>query len=368
MKIKQCHKRSLSVIVGIICTIMLLSISSYSFGQEVDLEFKQRIKKSIDRGLHWLRNNQQEKGSWSNNVGVTSLVVMAYVNSPRRYNEEDDPFVRKGIEFILENVKPDGSIYKDHPPSYNTALAILALASTKNPKYKEIIRKANEFLIRLQSDEEEGYKPSDKYYGGIGYGGDERPDLANLQFALEALKESGVSKDDPVWEKAIKFIERSQNRSESNDQPWAKDDGGFAYSPKRAFTPGNASYGSMTYSGIKSLLFANVPKEDPRIQAAMEWIKKHWTVEENPNFGLQTLYFYYRTLSVALSTYGERVFETEDGIKHDWYRELAEKIMSLQSKEGYWVNKVTKFWEGNKDLVSAHAIMAMETEYDNLKE
>ena len=73
----------------------------------------------------------------------------------------------------------------------------------------------------------------DKYYGGIGYGGDERPDLANLQFAIEALKASGVSMDNPVWAKAIRFVERTQNRSESNDQSWVKDDGGFIYSPKK---------------------------------------------------------------------------------------------------------------------------------------
>jgi squalene-hopene/tetraprenyl-beta-curcumene cyclase len=291
---------------------------------------------------------------------------MAYINSPRKYNEEDDPFVRRGIEYILEHVRPNGSIYKDHPPSYNTVLAILALESTKNPQYKDILKKAQNFVISLQSDEEEGYRPTDKYYGGIGYGGDERPDLANLQFAIEALKASGVPMDNPVWAKAIRFIERTQNRSESNDQSWVKEDGGFIYSPKKTFVPGHVSYGSMTFAGIKSLLFANVSKDDPRIKDAIEWVKKNWTLDENPNFGLKTLYFYYRTLSIALSTYGERIIKTEDGVEHDWYKELAAKIMILQSNDGYWINSVTDFWEGNKDLVSAHAIMAMETEYDSL--
>lgn len=367
MKSFYLRKGFLYSIVWVLSSAILLYISSPIFGDDGDVEFKHRIKKSIDRGLHWLRNNQQKNGSWSDNVGITSLVVMAYINSPRKYNEKDDPFVRRGIEFILENVRPDGSIYKEHPPSYNTSLAILALESTKNPKHKNIIKNAQDYLIRLQSDEEEGYRPSDVYYGGIGYGGDERPDLANLQFALESLKKSGVTMKKSVWKKAIKFIERSQNRSESNDQSWAKDDGGFTYSPKKTFVPGHVSYGSMTYAGIKSLLFSDLPKDDPRIEAAIEWIKKHWTLEENPNFGLQTLFFYYRTLSIALSTYGEKIIITEDGVKHDWYRELAEKLMGLQHNEGYWVNTVTKFWEGNKDLVTAHAIQAMETEYDSLK-
>lgn len=361
MKMMISNRKKLSVAI-ILCSFML-GISAPSFGMEGDPEFKHKVKKSIDRGLHWLRASQNENGSWSENIGVTSLVVMAYINSPRMYNEADDPFVRRGIEFILANVKEDGSIYKSHPPSYNTALGITALASTKNPQYEKIIKKAQDFLIKLQSDEEEGYRISDKYYGGIGYGGDERPDLSNLQFVIEALKVSGVSPDDPMWEKAIKFIERCQNRSESNDQPWAKDDGGFIYSPKKTFVPGHKSYGSMTFAGIKSLLFANVSKDDPRIQSAIGWIKKNYSVDENPNFGLQALYYYYNTFSKALSLYGEKIIVTEDGVKHDWYKELATKIVSLQNKDGYWINTVTKYWEGNKDIVTAHAILAMETEY-----
>jgi len=345
---------------------LLQGIPVLSLATENDAAFQQKVKKSIDRGMRWLRHNQQENGSWSENVGVTSLVLMAYMKSPRKYNEEDDPFVRMGIEFILENVKPDGSIYKMHPPSYNTALAVLALESTKNPKYREITKKAQDFLINLQTDEDEGYRPSDKYYGGIGYGGDERPDLSNLQFALEALSESGLSKDNPVWKKAVSFIERCQNRSESNDQPWAKNDGGFIYSPKKTFVPGHVSYGSMTFAGIKSLIFSNVPKDDPRIKEAVAWVRKHWDVEKNPNFGLQALYYYYDTLAKALSLYGEKVIITDDGVKHDWYRELAEKILSLQNENGYWVNTEQKYWEGNKDLVTAHAILALVTQYDDL--
>ena len=368
MQIGKGIKRGLNAVIVSIYVFILLGVPSQSAWAEGDGELKERIKKSVDQGLHWLRNNQQENGSWRDNAGITSLVVMAYMKSPRKYNEGDDPFVRKGIEFIMKNVRPDGSIYKEHPPSYNTALAILALESTRNPRYKETIKKAQDFLIGHQSDEEEGYMPSDKYYGGIGYGGDERPDLSNLQFAVEALRVSGVSIDNDVWEKAVKFISRSQNRSESNDQPWAKDDGGFIYSPKETFVPDYVSYGSMTFAGIKSLIFSNVSKKDPRIQSAIEWVKKHYTVDENPNFDHQALYYYYYTFAKALSIYGEKGITTADGVKHDWYRDLAEKLMSLQSKEGYWVNTVNKFWEGNKDLVTAYAILAMETEYDSLKE
>ncbi|MBI4827140.1 MAG: terpene cyclase/mutase family protein [Nitrospirae bacterium] len=352
-------------IISIICLFFFIAVAAPSFGADSDL--KPRVKKSVDNAMHWLRASQQKNGSWSDNVGVTSLVVMAYMKSHREYNEDDDPFVRDGILFILSHVKEDGSIYKDPPASYNTALALLALANTKNPKYADIIKKAQDYLIKSQSDEEEGYKPSDKYFGGIGYGGDERPDLANLQYALEALKESGLPKDSPVWEKAIKFIDRCQNRSESNDQAWAKDDGGFIYSPKLTFVPDYVSYGSMTFAGIKGLIFANIAKDDPRLKTSFDWVQKNYNLNENTNYGVKALYFYYDTMSKALSLYGEKYITTQDGVKHDWYSELAGKLMSLQDKEGFWVNtKDTEFWEGNKDLATAHALLALETEYNKL--
>ncbi|MBI4844434.1 MAG: terpene cyclase/mutase family protein [Nitrospirae bacterium] len=354
---------SCKTVISIISLFFFMFAAAPSFGSDNDL--KPRVKKSIDNAMHWLRANQQKNGSWSDNVGVTSLVVIAYMKSPRAYNEEDDPFVRDGIKFILSNVKEDGSIYKDPPSSYNTMLALLALSATKNPKYADVIKKAQDYLVRIQSDEEEGYKPEDKYFGGIGYGGDERPDLANLQYALEALKESGLPKDSPVWEKAITFINRCQNRSESNDQAWVKDDGGFIYSPKQTFVPDYVSYGSMTFSGMKGLIFADVPKDDPRVKAAFDWVQKNYNLNENINFGVKALYFYYDTFSKALSLYGEKYITTKDGVKHDWYLELAEKLMSLQDKEGFWVNtQDTEYWEGNKDLATAHAILALETEYD----
>lgn len=359
------NKRAIQRIISIISLFFFMCVAAPSFGAENPL--KPKVKKSIDNAMHWLRANQQKNGSWSDNVGVTSLVVVAYMKSHRGYNEEDDPFVRDGIGYILANVREDGSIYKDPPSSYNTMLALLALSNTKNPKYKDIIKKAQDYLIRIQSDEEEGYKPTDKYYGGIGYGGDERPDLANLQYALEALKESGVPMDSPVWKKAVAFIDRCQNRSETNDQTWAKDDGGFIYSPKLTFVPDYVSYGSMTFAGIKGLIFSNVPKDDPRVKAAFDWVQNNYNLNENVNFGVKALYYYYDTLAKGLSLYGEKFITTKDGVKHDWYSELAEKLMSLQDKEGFWVNtKDTEYWEGNKDLATAHAILALETEYNKL--
>ena len=69
-------------------------------------------------------------------------------------------------------------------------------------------------------------------FGGWGYSAKKgRADGSNLQMALEALHDSGLPQDDPAYKSALKFLQRQQNLSETNDQPWASNDGGFIYTP-----------------------------------------------------------------------------------------------------------------------------------------
>ena len=43
----------------------------------------------------------------------------------------------------------------------------------------------------------------------------------------------------------------------------------------------------MTYAGLKSMIYAGVKHDDPRVKAAYEWIQKHYTLDENPGMGAQ---------------------------------------------------------------------------------
>jgi Prenyltransferase and squalene oxidase repeat. len=330
---------------------------------EVSQSLKDEIKSSIDKGLRFLRNEQKPDGSWYNHPGLTALAVSAFMKSPRKYTEEDGPFIRNALQYLAGLAKPDGSICLDSLPNYNTALCLGALSLSNNPKYKSVIENAQNFLVQLQCAEPVGYNKEDKFYGGIGYGSDERPDLANLGFALEALKSSGLSEDSKVWENATQFIQRCQNRSESNDQAWAANDGGFVYSPGDSKAGATESYGSMTNTGITSFFYANVKKGDPRIEDAFKWIEKHYTLTDNPNMGKQGLYYYYHTLAKALHHYGQSVINDSQGTPHVWQDELANKLLNLQRAEGYWVNENKRWWEDNKILVTSHAILALSYLY-----
>jgi len=330
----------------------------------MDPELRTKAKRAADDGLHYLREHQAPDGSWSNSVGVTALALRAFLESHRNYNESDGPFMTRAVRFILDHANEDGSISetKTQNGNYNTATAITALQATNNPAYAEVIKKGQDYIKKLQADEGEGYAPDHKFYGGIGYGGSERPDLPNTAMALEALKTTGVDANDPVWKKAQVFINHCQNRTESNDQQWAANDGGYTYRPGENPHGGTGSYGGMTQTGLIGLLFAGVDKQDPRIQAAHDWIRTNYTLDENPSVkGQHGLFYYYNVFAKSLYAYGEPELTDPNGGKHNWRNDLAKKLISLQAPDGSWVNSAsTRWWEGDKNLVTAWSVIALD--------
>ena len=348
------------------CLIAIFLLTSAAHADEtagMDPELRDKVKRSVDAGLHFLRAQQSDAGSWSNSVGVTALGLRAFLQSHRGYNETDGAFITRPIEFVLAHINDDGSISETNQNrNYNTAVAMTALAATNNEDYSEALSGAQSFLKGLQIDEEEGYESEHSYYGGIGYGGDERPDLSNAYMALEGLQASATDPDDPVWQKALIFVSRSQNRSESNDQEWAANDGGFTYMPGFSPNGGTASYGGMSSAGLLSLLFASVDKDDPRIQAAYDWIQANYTLEHNPGSdgGIQGLYYYYNVFSKSMAAYGADILVDADGVEHNWRDDIASKLISLQNDDGSWVNPESpRWWEGDKNLVTAWSVIAL---------
>lgn len=325
---------------------------------------------AAQKGMAYLRRVQETDGSWSHYPATTALAVSALMRNGA--TEVKDPAVAKAIQYLLAAAKPDGAIYSDaNPatalPNYNTSLALMALSLTHNAAYRPVMEKAQAYLERLQFDEGEGVSPSDPRYGGVGYGSKpDRPDLSNLQMALESLKESGVPGSAPVWKKAVVFIQRLQNRRETNDQAWAKEgpnDGGFLYDVRgRSENKSGGEYasmGTMTYAGLKSYIYCGVSKTDPRAESAWDWIRGHYTVAEHPGMGDTSLYYYYHTMAKTLDVYGRKVFSDTKGVPHNWKQELAAEIVRRQRPDGSWYNDNARFWENQPPLVTSYTLLAM---------
>ena len=341
----------------------------------------EQLNTLVEKAAGYLKKSQNEDGSWGkepNNRGETGIVTTGLIKAGVK---PTDAPAAKAVKYIesLVNAK-SGHIAGDDARAtlinYTTSINIMALnAANKADKYKTVIGNAVKYLKEYQWDESRGVKDDSDYYGGAGYAGDKsRPDLSNTAFFLEALKDAGVDKSDPAYKKAIVFVSRCQNfDNEANRAAWAKknNDGSFVYTGANGGenrrsddTKGDmGGYGSMTYAGIKSMIYCGVGKDDRRIKKAYEWIQKHYTVDENPGMpklrSQWGLYYYYHTFAKCMDALGEDTFTDAKGVKHNWRADLVEALAKRQKPDGSWVNENDRWLEGDPNIVTGYALMAL---------
>jgi squalene-hopene/tetraprenyl-beta-curcumene cyclase len=343
---------------------------------------EQQARDAVRRGLEFLKASQDTKGGWTATAygpAITAIAAQAFAQSPD-YGPRH-PIVRRAVANVMTYVQPDGGVYQPgaNLANYQTSVVAMMLASLNDPAHREPLTRAIAFLRRLQYSEDSKIEPTSAWYGGAGYtqSPPKRPDLSNTQMMVEALHQSGLPPEDPAYQRALKFISRCQMSSETNDQPFARraDDGGFIYSPIEGGeskggtivvdgAPQLRSYGSMTYAGFKSMLYANVRRDDPRIQKAVRWIRRNWTLESNPNMpGKQSqegLYYYYHVFAKALRAWGEPVIVDDKGVPHRWRVELCQRLIKLQNKDGSWLNAKDRWLEGDANYITALTVLSLQ--------
>lgn len=334
---------------------------------------EQAYYQAVDRAINFLRTNAQATdGSYAaaTGPGVTAVVTTAILRSGRSPN---DPLAARSLQYLEGFIQPDGGIYQPGAlyRNYETCLGVLCFGeANRDRRYEKVLQNADRFLKRLQWDEGENRDRTSEYYGGAGYGTHERPDMSNTQFLMEALVAMGNGPDDEAIQKALVFVSRCQNlETEHNTTKFApkNPDGGFYYTcaaggdSKAGQTPngGLRSYGSMTYAGLKSMIYAGVGPDDPRVKAAVEWIRKHYDLESNPGMGEAGLYYYYHTFAKALDAMGVDKVEDPDGTSHDWRRELRQELLKRQRPDGSWINENSRWLEGEPSLVTGYALLAL---------
>ena len=335
------------------------------------------------KAARFLQSTQDKNGGWSTDKtpGVTGVALTGLLKS--RQLTPQDPVAQKALHYIESLVNAEKKHIagkgdaKVQLHNYVTAINVMALVeANQGDKYKAIIGDAVAYLKKLQWDEEEGKGPNDDFFGGAGYDSKSRPDLSNTQMFLDAMKAAGIGPDDPALKKALVFVSRCQNiKGETNDRPWAKliDDGSFIYTSAtggvtkvvdqplawRAPLPG---YGSMTYAGIKSMIYCGVGKDDPRVKKAYEWIQKNYSVDKNPGMpearSQWGLYYYYNTMAKSLDSLGVDYVVDSKGVKHDWRKDITLALAKRQRADGSFHN-VPNWMEADENLVTGYALMAL---------
>ncbi len=328
---------------------------------------------------------------------ISGLVVTGLLMSPEV--TPDDPAVDRGLEFILKYAQADGGVYDRILPSYNTSICLSALAraAARSEACAKAMTPAVAYLKSLQwsegareGTEETGVVTREHpFYGGVGYGRHGRPDLSNTQFFVQAMHDAGVAPTDAAYQRALVFLARCQMADSVNDMPYADGSrqGGFVYATSenrenvgsgQSQTAGEVwetlddgtrvsrlrAYGSMTYGGFKSYLYAALDREDERVRLAYEWIRRNYTVRENPGIGSDGQYYYYLVFARALAAWGLPTVETigEGGAaeQRDWANDLIDQLKTMQNADGSFRSVDERWMENNPVLITAYSLVALQ--------
>jgi squalene-hopene/tetraprenyl-beta-curcumene cyclase len=342
----------------------------------------------IDKAQNYLLSQAQPNGTFMQGqkflLGVTSLAAEALASAPKAI-PASDPRIAKALAFVNGFRQPDGGVYdpSEGLGNYNTSIALMLWTATGTGD-PAVIAGAQNYIFGLQNQD-----PKNPSKGGMGYGskGPGWEDLSNTSFAIAALRGSGVSSSDPRMQEALKFLERCQDLSSVNKLPWARESGGAVYSPDESKADGSWNretpkpgdkppklepYGGMTYALISSYIVLDLKPEDPRVAAALGWVKANWTFDKNPGMinsekkptaDQQGLYYYYRVTAKTFEKLHAGQMELKDGRKVDWRRDLFDAISKRAKIEGdtaQWSNNQDRWAEGVPVLTTSYVLRSLK--------
>lgn len=308
-----------------------------------------RVEKSINRGLNWVRSNQNGDGSWTAQGGayqacMTSLAGMALLGSGSTSTR--GPYsknIARSVDYLLSKcVRSTGLICAPQEYSrsmYGHGFSMLYLASVygmeqdlgRQARIKKALKKGITLTARSQSAA-----------GGWLYtpdsGGDEGSVTVTQVQALRACRNAGITVPKATIEKAIKYIEKSQ-------QP----DGGIAY---RVGMVGSRP--PITAAAV-AVLYNAGEYDSPMAAKALAYCKKNIAIDEGAGGGFWGHYYYsHLYMSQAMYQSGEK----------DWsfyYPKISKALLSKQEGDGSW-NEASV----GKIYGTAIALTILQLPYENL--
>lgn len=352
-----------------------------AWGQTGKAPAQADVAAAMRRGFDWLRANQRENGSWSNEnyPALTALGLWAFTEGD---HGSRSTVCARAAAFVAGFAQPDGGIYKVAAQGrgsgglsvYNTAICMTALHAYDRRRYAPMILKARSFMAGGQFSTAAGGSSA----GGFGYeyatpGPRSRADLSNTGWALmamhatqdlEDLRPGTEKRADIDWKAAVAFASRLQNMDAADTE----NHGGFGYesggdrggvtAERTTGTPTLRGFGSMTYAGLESMIYAQVGRDDPRVRSAIAWAVRHWSVTENPGQGSRGLFYYYAIMAKTLPLMGSGDL-TAAGKTIAWRSDLATQLLKVQQQDGSWVNTDNTFWENDPALVTSYALLSL---------
>jgi len=301
-------------------------------GAEVTAE---QVQGAIDRGTGYLLAQQRDDGSWRGPGGVSALCTLALLSAGVKLDQEEMQ-MQKALYHLRYSIPPKRT--------YAVSVQTMVFARAEPDRDRELIVRNVRWLEETQIAE--GPKKGAWCYPYVVGGGsdvhekDGVPiigDNSNSQFALLALHEAervGVAANERTWEMAKEYWEQCQNA-----------DGSWGYPDRDGGT------GSMTCAGISSLVIAadRVQQSDAResgeterVERAIRWLGRFYSVTSNPRSGRWNLYYLYgleRAGRLTSRRFIPLPSRRGQPSRADWYRDGADHLVRTQDSEtGSWTS------------------------------
>jgi hypothetical protein len=310
-----------AVVLVSLCTVEPIS------AQERREPLADRVKKSIDQGVKFLREQQREDGSWEVNLpsagiqgGWSALALLSLLNAGV---PPSDFHVDRGLKY-LRGLDPS--------MTYVRALQTMVFVEAKQPQDRLRIAQNVQWLIDarvLKDGRLQGWTYT-KTPAAL------NTDNSNTQYAMLGLwagQQHGVKINREIWEGIREYYLRVQDK-----------DGGWNYSPKGGPAGHGQTSMTMTTAGLCGLLIAGMELNSGREQLqkdgsarncgdyddstpaamGMNWISRGFTL----NIPQRTFYHLYGLERAGRLT-GQRFFGN-----HDWYREGCNYLVGIQKEDG----------------------------------
>ncbi|MEL7249935.1 MAG: prenyltransferase/squalene oxidase repeat-containing protein [Bacteroidota bacterium] len=313
---------------------------------------------SRNKAVQYLLDQQQSDGSWRSTthgilkggIPYTAYIADALQESgnaswtPKR--------LAQAYSFLLERVDQQGAVGYEGSrvieyPVYATAYAYRVAHHTGLPTSDSTLQKMQRFLLNQQFVQTRGIEPWHEAYGAWGFGELNLPnsevghvDLSHTRRVLEALRQSDLPEDHPVWKNASVFLDRIQNP-----------DGGFC-SSSHTLGANKAddqdhkcvSYATATADGVLALASLPHPPTES-LQAAANWLlnNENWKAPsgitpERPGNWDKVLFYYHLAVRAQAYHVLEDLSLLPAKKSRKWRAELTTALQDRQKVDGSFSN------------------------------
>lgn len=343
-----------------------------------DTAWGPQTEQAIESGLEFLANRQSESGAWRlqdfdtkvlirSDTAATALSLLSFQGAGythQQYQYADN--VRKAIDFLVKNQKPNGDLYKLEDPAsdqnawlYSHSIASLALCEaygmTQDPALREPAQKAINFMVESQ----------DKQRGGWRYRPGNGTDTSVSGWFMMAFKSgqlAGLEVPTATFDRIEKYLDQSQV---SKQVPHL-----YRYNPFAADTPeqrhGREPTPVMTSAGLLMRLYFGWQRTQPEMTAGADYLLQHPPAPGTKDATLRDTYYWYYSTQVLFHMGGERWKKWNSTL----YPMLIETQVTEGPNAGSWdpYEPTADLWAkyGGRLYVTTLNLLSLEVNYRHL--